>query len=65
MKLSNKQYLLLLDLFHELNEAFVALPADIKAAFYERLQARNHARHELTLASPASLQKLVNHHEKE
>lgn len=47
MDLSNKQYTLLLDLYHALPEAFHALPGHIKDAFNTKLQARQHARMQL------------------
>lgn len=62
MELSNKQYGLLLDLYHELNEAFQALPGHIKDAFYSRLQAKQHARMQLKEPSDAKLQALANHY---
>jgi len=39
MVLTDKQYLVLIDLFHELHEAFQALPNEFKDAFYKRLYA--------------------------
>jgi hypothetical protein len=41
MKLTDKQYQALLDLFNECNAAFMALPAVWKCAFYDRLYGRN------------------------
>lgn len=40
MKLSDKQYSILLDLFHELNDDFHLLSEATKEAFYKRLHAR-------------------------
>ena len=39
--LTYTQYRILLDLYHEFNEAFVALPDDIKQAFYNRLYKKD------------------------
>ena len=38
--MSDTQYRVLMDLFNEYNEAFVALPQHIKGAFYDRLYAK-------------------------
>lgn len=38
--MSDKQYAILLDLFHEYNEAFLTLSQEVKAAFYARLHAK-------------------------
>lgn len=37
MTLTEKQYQLLLDLYHELPDAFNALPQIVLSAYYERL----------------------------
>lgn len=37
MKLTDKQYEVLLALFNEYNEAFRRLPAEIQGKFYDRL----------------------------
>lgn len=39
--MSDKRYFILLDLFHEYNEAFVALPAEIQMEFHAKLQRRS------------------------
>lgn len=39
--MSDKQYSILLDLFHEYNEAFNALPDSIKQAYYARLYSKS------------------------
>ena len=41
MHLTDKQYAVLLDLFHELNDAFLALPQQYRDAFYSRLHGRS------------------------
>lgn len=38
--MTDKQYQVLVELFNEYNEAFVALPLHIKQAFYGRLYAK-------------------------
>lgn len=38
--MSDKQYQILLDLFHEFNEAFLTLSPEVKSAFYARLHAK-------------------------
>lgn len=38
--MSDKQYAILLDLFHEYNEAFLSLSNEVKAKFYEKLYAK-------------------------
>lgn len=40
MVLTDKQYAVLLELFHELHEAFLALPPDILDAYCKRLYAK-------------------------
>ena len=37
MELTDKQYEILMNLYHELSIAFAFLPDDIQAAFYKRL----------------------------
>lgn len=37
MKLTDKEYSLLLQLYHEMHEVFIMLPAFVLGAFYERL----------------------------
>jgi len=39
--LTYNQYIALLNLYHEFNEAFVQLPDDIKQAFYNRLYKKD------------------------
>jgi hypothetical protein len=41
MILTDKQYVVLLELFHELHDAFLALPQQYRDAFYNRLSKRN------------------------
>lgn len=38
--LTDKQYSILLNLYHELNEAFLVLPQPVLDAFYTRLYAK-------------------------
>lgn len=40
MTLTDKQYQILLDLFHEMPDAFRALPAPYLDAYYKRLYGR-------------------------
>lgn len=38
--MSDKQYQVLLDLYHEFNEAFLTLDQAVKSAFFDRLYAK-------------------------
>ena len=38
--MSEKQYQILLDLFHEYHDAFLTLSQEVKAKFYEKLYAK-------------------------
>lgn len=39
--MTNKQYRILMELYHEYNEAFQALPLDVRNMFYARLYQGN------------------------